>query len=648
MSQTRMVFLVLMVLGCCTAHGRTLSWDALTVEADLYNSGRLHVIERHDMVFDGDWNGGERRFRVAGGQDFTLIGLSEIANGVKQPLRRGDLSAVGEYKLFGGDTLRWRARLPSDPPFHDAKRSYEIEYELSAVVAKTTEGYVLNHDFAFPERSGTIGNLSARLLLDAAWESDAGREFTLQRTALPPGQGAILNLSLRYLGPAFPQVLSVADSKSQAISVQRATDLLHPAPELWRYALLVAAVFAALASGFAWYRHDQRVGKFEPLPSDALVDRAWLDKQVFIYAPEVVGAAWDMTTSSNEVSAVLARMTQEGKLDSEVKVSGSWIFQRTVLHLKLRCKRASLQGYEKQLVDALFVGGGDSTDTDQVQKHYSKSGFDPSKLIEPAMQNRLKSLVDASLPIPTFANVLTAVLFAIALLLVAIGLVAEGASVPVTAFVVISLAGILLMGKLAAASYRNSVDGLARARRQVMQFVVIAFVIVAVAMFSIFFSASPWQPIGFTVAFAAIANSIFNGMRSRETAASLRLRKSLAAGRRYFERELQSPTPKLDDAWFPYVLAFGLGPNADRWFKVQGQSRGAHYSSGTSSAGTGTSTATPSWSGGGGTFGGGGASGSWVAAVGGIATSISAPSSSSSGGGSSGGSSSGGGGGGGW
>ena len=50
------------------AQDRSLYWKALDVTARLDADGRLHVTERHEMVFTGDWNGGERTFRITGGQ----------------------------------------------------------------------------------------------------------------------------------------------------------------------------------------------------------------------------------------------------------------------------------------------------------------------------------------------------------------------------------------------------------------------------------------------------------------------------------------------------------------------------------------------------------------------------------------------------
>ena len=127
---------------------------------------------------------------------------------------------------------------------------------------------------------------------------------------------------------------------------------------------------------------------------------------------------------------------------------------------------------------------------------------------------------------------------------------------------------------------------------------------------------------------------------SKDTAAGIDLRRRLAAARAWCRRELERQQPGLDDAWFPYLLAFGLGPQVDSWFRAYGA---------ISPAGgglAGQADAVGGFSGGGGAFGGAGAAGSWGAAASGMAAASSAASSSSSGGG--GGGSSGGGGGGGW
>ncbi len=46
------------------ANAKELRWRALEVEARLESDGTLAISEVQRMVFTGDWNGGERKFRL--------------------------------------------------------------------------------------------------------------------------------------------------------------------------------------------------------------------------------------------------------------------------------------------------------------------------------------------------------------------------------------------------------------------------------------------------------------------------------------------------------------------------------------------------------------------------------------------------------
>ena len=71
-----------------SAQSRTLRWARLAVTAHLDADGRLHVEERHAIVFDGDWNGGERIFRPSMENEIHLDRLSRIdESGGAVPLR---------------------------------------------------------------------------------------------------------------------------------------------------------------------------------------------------------------------------------------------------------------------------------------------------------------------------------------------------------------------------------------------------------------------------------------------------------------------------------------------------------------------------------------------------------------------------------
>jgi uncharacterized membrane protein YgcG len=164
----------------------------------------------------------------------------------------------------------------------------------------------------------------------------------------------------------------------------------------------------------------------------------------------------------------------------------------------------------------------------------------------------------------------------------------------------------------------------------------------------------PWTMTGaLTVLALAISNASINGMKSRQSSAAIAFRKRLARGRRFFLEELEKAQPDLRDAWYPWLLALGLGKQVDVWSSSHTSTTTSASTSdhSTSRSSSSTSSMDKGWSGGGGLSGGAGASGTWAAAAAGMASGVVAPSSgdgSSGSSSSSSGGSSGGGGGGGW
>lgn len=182
--------------------------------------------------------------------------------------------------------------------------------------------------------------------------------------------------------------------------------------------------------------------------------------------------------------------------------------------------------------------------------------------------------------------------------------------------------------------------------------IAVLLVVLAAALASGRLALFPLQFVGLAAIALGFINSAFNTMRSRDSAQALQIRHTLGSARKYFEHELGKESPRLKDEWFPYLLAFGLGPMIDRWFKAFGAESTHRFGARSPGTGAGSghtnSSSTSTWTGGGGTFGGAGASGSWASAVGGVASGVTAASSSSGGSSGGGSSSSGGGGGGGW
>jgi uncharacterized membrane protein YgcG len=645
-SITTLLFFIAVVFGePAAAQDRSLYWDAMTVHVQVDAQGMLHVTERQSIVFDGAWNGGERSFELRSWQSLSLQGIAEIdpQTQARTPLREdSDLDDVGDYRL-DGTVLRWRARSADDPPFANTTKTYEIAYSIAGTLFREGDHYVLEHDLAFPERSGTIRTFDATLELDPAWQGD-NVPTRWHEENLQPGEHVFAHASLRHVGVEQP----TAVAREMAIPTTSGSPML-------RYGLLGGMIVFMLAQIIALLRREKQHGRLEPpIPLDE-IDERWLRDNVFDRAPEVVGAAWDLDTAESEVAALLARLAQQGALKTEVRSTGSGWFKRDVMYMELLCERDRLAAHERELIDKLFIGGSRMTDTDKIRKHYSKSGFTPAEYIKKGIEAQLPMIFANRLAIPLWARLTTAALLVAAIVTLVISMIgAPGIEAAVMPAVFV-LFGLFVLSIVFAYLYRANVYELrGRMLRTLIglgaMYGVVAFLLLAGVVALI-----PLAMVGVTLWALGLMNSVFNMMRVRERNESLQLRRKLSSARAYFERELKSPSPALKDEWFPYLLAFGLGPKIDKWFKkiapasTRAMTRTSTVTGGGSSSGS--ASAPPTWTGGGGTFGGGGASGAWSSAVGSIAGGVAKPSSSGSGGrSSSGGSSrsSGGGGGGGW
>jgi uncharacterized membrane protein YgcG len=531
----------------------------------------------------------------------------------------------------------------TDPEFANARRIYEIRYVISGALVPQGSDYVLEHDLAFPDRPAEIRIFDATLQIDPAWQPTGSVDTTFHREHVRPGEGVFVTALLHYVGAGTPSAVASAG----LIPSAAATPWL-------RYALLIVAIAFAALQARALLSRDRRIGRFEPqVPLDQ-IDESWLQANVFNRLPEEVGAAWDLNTSASEVAALLARLVLEGKLKSEVRVEGKAFSKREALYLELLCERSALAVHERSLIDALFLGGGRFTNTDTIRKHYEKSGFNPAALLKAAIEKRLPMIFANRIAVPAWTKWLTAAL----LILGAASVIMSGIRAPDTLPVALGVAAVLLVsyliGAIFAYSYSRNVHDL---RERLVRALACAAVLTAILAFVLAagqLAFLPLQLIGLTLFTLGLMNSLFNAMRARETSEALQLRRVLGSARRYFERELAAKNPKLKDEWFPYLLAFGLGPKVDQWFRAYGADTTNQFAEGatqTSASPSPAATSSSAWTGGGGTFGGAGASGSWAAAAGSIAAGVTAASSDSSSGGSSGGggsSSSGGGGGGGW
>ena len=334
------------------------------MRAKLDESGALHVVETQTVVFDGDWNGGERTFRVLVGQSLQLESVTRIApDGTRHPLTEGGLAAVDEWGWTGDRVLRWRSRLPTDPHFSNTEIVYELAYTISGVLVKRGRSYLLDHDFAFPQREWPIQKLSVSLALDPVWKPQEAFPGSWSSGVLAPGASFLVRVPLDYTGSGSP-----AAAKGIATPT-------------WRLGLLGLLAAVIVFSYAVWRRREAALGRFTALQDPSAIDPAWLEKNLLSLSPEEVGALWDEKIGPPEVAAVLARLSAEKKITTRA--------EGKTLTMRLLVPESDFDGYDRELIQALFFGGRKETDTDAIKKHYKSRGFDPASKIRDGLQKKL-------------------------------------------------------------------------------------------------------------------------------------------------------------------------------------------------------------------------------------------------------------------
>ena len=554
---------ILSLVATQAAAERQLLWQRLAVEARLDAEGFLQVRESHTMVFTGDWNGGERIFDLRRDQALELESVTRVdpASGAETPMVEGDLSRVDHYGWSDRQTLRWRSRLPSDPPFDATPITYVLEYRQERVLQPRGGRYVLDHDFAFPDRAWPIESYTLRLELDPVWQPAALLPASFGPTRLGPGEGFLVTAELAYTGAGTP------------------AGVRHLPPVWLRALLFLAAAVAMLALAVDFYRREANLGRFTPPPAPATIDSAWLEEHLFDLLPEEAGALWDRKVGPPEVAAILARWEAEGKIGSEVRPKPGR-FQRDVMELELTADRDEFPSYERKLLDKLFFGGRRVTDTEAIRERYKSRGFDPAATVRSGIERQLARRGRELAPhksLPGSGRRVTLGLFFAFLALMALEAIGRPLPTLQLALLLAVPLGVLylLVGLVFASLFRKCLTELV--------WWSLGFVLPGLAFFAQmvvcgFFdrllpdAGFPLQPgIAGTCALAVLAvmvwSSLLNNARSRERAGGLDRRQRLAAARRLFSRELGRDLPQLRDEWMPYLLALGLGPRVDHWWK---------------------------------------------------------------------------------
>lgn len=631
---------MLLVFAALPLQARDLHWRELDVRATLANDGALHVTERHTMVFSGDWNGGERIFRLEPDQTFQLDSVKRVdAQSVPHDLVEGDLSGVDRYAWTDANTLRWRSRSPSDPEFQNTELTYVLDYTYANILVPnvTSAGYTLNHDFAFANRPGVIEHYDLTLTLGSAWNAPNGPVIRRHAKNLVSGESYIVTLDLTYHGEAKPAAMS---------NTMAAANLGKP---WFPFAAMLLALLVFLGGVVARARAT--------VTDDAPIDDAWLQRNVFRLPPEVAGTFLHGDVGAPEFAALLGRMEQEGQIRTWTTTEKG----EPNLNLELLVDIHSLDAPGQALASKLFASTK-VTSTEALRKKYKHHGFDPPAVIRPRVLVAAQRFAVLDLPVQRrsgkwlfFAGLAIAVFAALRYaneFLVLLAILAGGGC--------ISGLGI---APARAHKRSGSIAGL------VVLSLLPLFGLVIVLAHRLHLDISLAGVVALTAGWTGAYVMILGAARETMSIEGAALRKMLRRARGYFRAELKNPRPALRDEWTPWLIALGLQRPLASWWRVHGgdetSSAAATSSStfsSTSSSSFGSSSpnaASSGFTGGGGSFGGAGATGTWGLAAMSLASGVAAPAASSGGGGgsyssssgggsSSGGSSSGGGGGGGW
>lgn len=616
---------------------RELHWDRLDVDARLDATGTLQVTETQAMVFTGDWNGGERTFNIRPQQKLSFIRISRgYGNGLRDLTEDRRLLSVDAYTWADARTLRWRSRLPTDPPFAHTAITYVLQYQLSGILVKDGDRYLLDHDFAFPDRNGTIDSFVLRLTLDPAWRPLSEVRQVYMASGLAPGHRFVLTIPLDYTGTGQPVV--------------------REGPSLAAIAIAVSIVLGLTALAvLAFFAQEESYGRFAPVKTDQ-IDDTWIAEHILKYPAEVVGAAWDDSIGTPEVVALMARMVSEGTLESEVADQGGG---KSSMTLRLKVDRSTLEGHERTLVEALFFDRRSETSTEDVRAHYRDKGFNPAQAIRSELDTRVRHLLEAAGDAPSPIGAVDLVWFLACAGLLWGAWYRGDTGGAVALFVGVGALIVAGVARVAGVMFRMRMDwGRRAALLCLLPALTVAAATAAFLWWYVGKGAIDLPPLMLA---AIVALSLWvtyfsiEGMKSRLNRAGIAFRKTLTAGREFFSSELRRPQPRLRDEWYPWVLAFGLGKQSDAWSTQRASTTVPDRTrfEPEHSSGYRPSPSRDGWTGfGGGRSGGGGGGAAWSVAAAGMAAPVSAPrsndSDSSSGGSSNSSGSSGGGGGGGW
>jgi hypothetical protein len=570
---------LLFLAASLPAFPEALVFDKIDAVADLRDDGRLDVRETHTISVDEEVQDFTWDVGIAAGQRFELQRLVRVLDdGSERELSQGEPTQTESFYL-GRAWLRIGLK-PVGEKIAGQKRAYRIEYTLHGALAPAWDlpAGPQPLDATRSEYWNPIERLGQ---VRAAWQDASPRierHYRIDHDVLFPSR----------TGPGYTMREFVYNLNWD----KRTYRILHPERE--------AGVVTKDAGGKPFDYRVQRLFEYLPSGKPAVVDERGAQARLlaFLALPVLGGVlwllflAWETLRFARRPKAVpaffeeLARehpaeairyvaggrtrrpafrdvvetLVREKKLSVRV-LRPATEEESADVELRLVAEREALRPHEQKILDAIIGTGARDTTCDRVQKRFKGEELDPDQLTTAAVNESYP-------PSPAGRRVFLSLL-RIALAAVAVWLGVK--DIEGTALDPYVLGAGLVVGGIAAAfiptsPWRGPTRGAAA-----WLFVALGFMS-AVTAAVLLIPNRPLSLVG-SAGIAAFMLSHWSGVLAsvpRPGDATGQLLEDLWRLQRWAAAELQRATPRLRDAWIPWLEALGLGPQVARWQERHG------------------------------------------------------------------------------
>lgn len=568
----------LLAAGIATSQFAYATWDVdwqkWDVFSHLQNDGSVLVTESSTVRLNGSVSRLERRLATSTDQKLVIKRFVRMAEPEAVEIAEVN-DEQGDHYFWNDGKLIWNVKPTKGETWDQEVVGFRLEYELRNALAPIWDIPAGSSSFAtrsqFPQFFQRF-----RETLDG-WRQGAkgwDRRFRFDHDVLFtsfPATGPIeLNYTFKYDDAWLNRTPDAPLGRATHEVDYRVTEVRDyllpgwpPAIELWRPALrvgsivgfiltalllwLVFAVGEILRKGFIGRRFD----------------RQWFAQHVLPLAPEII-ALDTKATAISPFYVFLHRMRAKGILalhEDEVREDEDDLIYR----LKYVREDSDLRPFERRFLQKLFPTGRGEIDSKQFSQIHSKEGFDPDEELQNEMQDNQKATPSLARKTSRFWGLirhLLPVLF-----------VSSGAAILIETFrqenadfftsaVLTSLS--LLIVPILCSVFRRPVSG---AISGLLALIPIVCAIPGIISFHLISTLplGPFGSIGIAL-FALWTIATMLWVVRMRGGGELNSEAGIAEmARTYVRDELRRPSPALDDAWMPHLVALGCSEAVNEW-----------------------------------------------------------------------------------